>query len=138
MRASLIALRVTARSASSMRYRNASTWRMSNAYSRSLLPRAACARSTRAKTASSRRVLGTPPTTRFFPTSAAGTTNESAMPVRPARAVRPTRCVYAREEEGRSKLITHETSTKSTPRETPYSASGAPPPLRFLRLFDFD
>jgi len=59
--------------------------------------------------------------------------------VRPARAVRPTRCVYERDEVGRSKFITQATSTKSTPRVTPYSLS-LPLLLRSLRsrLRDFD
>lgn len=59
--------------------------------------------------------------------------------MRPARAVRPTRCVYERDEVGRSKFITQATSTKSTPRVTPYSLS-LPLLLRSLRsrLRDFD
>lgn len=58
---------------------------------------------------------------------------ESAIPDRPARAVRPTRWVYARDEEGRSKFKTQDTSTKSTPRVTPYSLS---PPFRCFRFRD--
>jgi hypothetical protein len=61
--------------------------------------------------------------------------NDSDIPVLPARAVRPTRCVYAREVVGRSKLSTQATSTKSTPLVTPYSLS---PPLRCFRFRDLD
>lgn len=35
-------------------------------------------------------------------------------------------------------MITQETSIKSTPRETPYSAVVAPPERRCLRFLDFD
>jgi len=55
-----------------------------------------------------------------------------AIPDRPARAVRPTRWVYARDEEGRSKFKTQDTSMKSTPRVTPYSLS----PFRCFRFRD--
>ena len=132
-RASRIAYRVTARSASSMRYLNASTCFLSNAYSRT---RPCCARSMRPHTSSSCCVLRTPPTALCFPYSDTGSTKDSAVPLRPARAVRPTRCVYARAEVGRSKLSTQATSRKSTPRATPYSASRLAP-RRFFRAPGF-
>jgi hypothetical protein len=119
--ASLIADLVTLLSASSMRYLNASTCFISNLYSLILLPLAPCSFSIFANTASSFSALGKQPMTLFFPHSSFRTTNDSDIPVRPARAVRPTRCVYDREEVGRSKFITQATSTKSTPRVTPYS-----------------
>ena len=49
--------------------------------------------------------------------------NEMASPASWARAVRPTRWVYDRTVVGKSKLSTHETETKSIPRETPNSLS---------------
>jgi len=108
-----------------MRYRKASTCFLSNSYSLSLLPRAPCSASILLNTSSSRFAVGHE-TSLFFPHSAPGTTNEMASPDRPALAVLPTRCVYDRDEVGRSKLMTHATSTKSTPRETPNSLSVAP------------
>jgi hypothetical protein len=67
-----------------------------------------------------------------LPHCSLGTTNDSDIPVRPARAVRPTRWVYDLDVVGRSKLSTQATSTKSTPRVTPYSLS-----LFCLRFLDF-
>ena len=52
------------------------------------------------------------------------------MPVRPALAVRPIRCVYDLELVGRSKFMTHATFLKSIPLDTPYS-------LSFLAPFNF-
>jgi len=118
-----MALRVTLRRASCILYRNASTCFISNWYSLILLPRAACSFSILVNTISSRPVLGTHPTTLFFPHCSLGTTNDNVMPVRPARAVRPTRCVYERADVGKSKFNTQATSIKSTPRVTPYSLS---------------
>jgi hypothetical protein len=43
-------------------------------------------------------------------------TKLNAMPPRPARAVRPTRCVYASASSGKSQLITIATSAISNPR----------------------
>lgn len=120
-RASRIEALVTLRSASSIRYLNASTCFMSNLYSFILLPLAPCSLSILLNTASSFSALGRHPTTLFFPHRSLGTTKDSDIPVRPARAVRPTLCVYDREEVGKSKFRTHATSTKSTPRVTPYS-----------------
>jgi hypothetical protein len=68
-------------------------------------------------------VLGTLPIALCLPNSEHGSTKERAVPPRPARAVRPTRCVYAREDVGRSKFKTQATSRKSIPRATPYSLS---------------
>ena len=64
-----------------------------------------------------------------------GETIEMAVPPLPPRAVRPTRCLYTGNDVGKSKLITAVTSQKSTPRETPNSASASDGPSRFcLRL----
>lgn len=73
---------------------------------------------------------------RLSPHSSRGTTNDMLVPVRPARAVRPTRCVYEREEKGRSKLMTQATSMKSMPRETPYSDVEGSEASRRLRFLD--
>lgn len=135
-RASLIAARVTLRRASSIRYRKASTCFLSKSYSLSLLPRAPCSASICLNIFSSRFAVGHE-SILFLPQSALGTTNEIANPDRPALAVLPTRCVYARDDVGRSKLMTHATSTKSTPRETPNSLSVALGPfLPFRELLE--
>jgi len=132
--ASLMALLVTDLKASSIRYLKASTCFISKLYSLILLPLPPCSFSIFPNTASSSFALGKHPTTLFFPHWSCGTTNDNDIPVRPARAVRPTRWVYAREEVGKSKFRTQATSTKSTPRVTPYSLS---PPLGCFRLRDF-
>jgi len=114
---------VTLRSASSIRYLNDSTCFISNLYSLILLPLAPCSFSILLNTVSSFSALGKHPTTLFLPHDSFGTTKESDIPVRPARAVRPTLWVYDRDDVGRSKFNTQATSTKSTPRVTPYSLS---------------
>ena len=108
---------------------------MSKLYSLILLPLAPCSFSILLNTISSFSALGRQPTTLFFPHSSLGTTKDNDIPVLPARAVRPTLWVYDRDVVGRSKFRTHATSTKSTPRVTPYSLSL---PLSFRsRLRDF-
>ena len=128
-----MAYRVTARNASSIRYQNPSACFLSKTYSRT---RPCCARAIRSQVSSSCCVLGTLPTALCLPNSEDGSTKESAVPPRPARAVRPTRCVYARAEDGKSKLRTQATSRKSIPRATPYSLSDLTP-WRFLWRPDF-
>lgn len=131
--ASPMTRRVTLRKASSIRYLNASTWLLSKTHSLTSHPRSFCFRVIRASTFSSFFVLSNPPTTLSLPYSFLGITNDMAIPECPARAVRPTRWVYEREVVGRSKFKTHETETKSMPRDTPYSLSDLWTRLCFLR-----
>mmetsp|Transcript_284 Transcript_284/g.787 ORF Transcript_284/g.787 Transcript_284/m.787 type:complete len:254 (-) Transcript_284:534-1295(-) len=105
-RASFTARRVTARSASSVRYLKAASFSMSTENWRSEAEEAWSSRSSEASAAS-------------------GETIEMAVPPCPPRAVRPTRWRYTSSEVGRSMLITAVTSVKSTPRDTPNSASAA-------------
>ena len=125
---------VTLRKASSIRYLNASTWFLSKVHSLISQPLSFCLRVIRANTLPSLFVLSTPPTTLSLPHSFSRIMNDIAIPECPARAVRPTRWTYEREVVGRSKLRTHETETKSMPRDTPYSLSDLWACLLFLRV----
>mmetsp|Transcript_7950 Transcript_7950/g.21794 ORF Transcript_7950/g.21794 Transcript_7950/m.21794 type:complete len:331 (+) Transcript_7950:399-1391(+) len=105
MRASCTAARVTARVASSTRYRNELSLDISTCRGWSAAPCAA------------RRA---PNVSRCAGSSVA--MKVMAVPSSPPRAVRPMRCWYTPRLEGGSKLITAVTPWKSTPRETPNSA----------------
>lgn len=97
-----------------MRYRKASICDLLKLYGSSFLFSLACCLMTLASTFSSFSVLlivvGL-----CFPCSSLGITKESAMPARPALAVRPILWVYDEADVGMSKLTTAATFLKSIP-----------------------
>jgi hypothetical protein len=94
IRASLTAALVTALNPSSIRYLKPSTCFMSNLYSLTSPPLLFCAFSILDHTDSSLLAVSKLMSFFFFePHSSRGTMKEREVPVLPARAVRPTRCV---------------------------------------------
>ena len=128
--ASQIAALVTLLNASSIRYLNDSTCFISNLYSLILLPLAPCSFSILVNTCSSFSAVSALSNYFILSPKWVGNNKGHWHP----RTPRPGRSSYSvGDEVGRSKLSTQETSTKSTPRVTPYSLS---PPFRF-RFRDF-